>query len=370
MPSDRDFLRIFFGERHVLLVNTGSTPSSTTPGLFDRRSVGEIPVCVVLLAHVHHGAPYAEQDEEQPLQVAPPTAPGGMRKGVELPPASEGTTSPSTAKPGQRLRVHYAKRARMRFASHRDIARALERALRRASVPVAFSAGFSPHPKVSYTGAAPTGVASEAEYLELTLAEQRQPERVRSDIDAAMPAGIDIVEVVEARHPGLADRLQASEWQVEMVGVNPDDATRAVAAYLAADSVEVERMTKKGRRRFDTRPAVVRIEVRTDSHGRAPGEHHTTYAILRMVVRHTTPAVRPDDVLTGLRQVADLAPPSSPLMTRLAQGPLDEATGAIADPLTLDRPEAHPSPGPVEDNTDERRDNAPRPSTPMTGPPG
>ena len=290
-----------------------------------------------------------------------------MRKGVELPPAPEGTTSPSTAKPGQRLRVRYAKRGRMRFASHRDIARALERALRRASVPMAFSAGFSPHPKVSYTGAAPTGVASEAEYLELVLAEERDPERVRADIDAAMPEGIDVVEVVEARQSGLADRLQASAWQVEMAGVDPDDAARAVAAYVAADSVEVERMTKKGRRRFDTRPAVVRIDVCSGPHGRVPGEHDTAYAILRMVVRHTTPAVRPDDVLTGLLHVADLAPPSSPVMTRLAQGPLDETTGAIADPLTEDRPEALMSPGPANDNADERRDDAPRPSTPMNG---
>lgn len=56
-----------------------------------------------------------------------------------------------------------------------------------------------------------------------------------------------------------------------------------------------------------------------------------------MVVRHMTPAVRPDDVLTGLRQVADLAPPSPPMVTRLAQGPLDESTGELTDPLASDR---------------------------------
>ena len=67
----------------------------------------------------------------------------------------------------QRLRLRYAKRGRLRFISHRDFARALERALRRADAPVAFSAGFSPHPKISYVGAAPTGAASEAEYLEV-----------------------------------------------------------------------------------------------------------------------------------------------------------------------------------------------------------
>ena len=74
---------------------------------------------------------------------------------------------PAPAPAVQRVRVRYAKRGRLRFISHRDFARALERALRRADVPMAFSAGFNPHPKISYPGAAPTGVASEAEYLEL-----------------------------------------------------------------------------------------------------------------------------------------------------------------------------------------------------------
>ncbi|WP_017612487.1 TIGR03936 family radical SAM-associated protein [Nocardiopsis salina] len=257
----------------------------------------------------------------------------------------------------------------MRFASHRDIARALERALRRASVPVAFSQGFSPHPKISYTGAAPTGVSSEAEYLELTLAEERPPEGVRAGLDAAMPDGIDIVEAVEARTPGLADRLQASLWMVELVGVGPDDAAEAVAAYMAADSVEVERVTKKGRRRFDTRSAVVDIDVSGDTAESEPEGRHAAYAILRMVVRHTQPAVRPDDVLTGLRRVADLAPPSSTSMTRLAQGPLDEPTGAIADPLTVDRTAARATTsGTADPYAEERRDNAPQPSASTTGP--
>ena len=69
----------------------------------------------------------------------------------------------------QRLRIRYAKRGRLRFVSHRDFARAFERALRRSGVPMAFSAGFSPHAKISYVGAAPTGSASEAEYLEICL---------------------------------------------------------------------------------------------------------------------------------------------------------------------------------------------------------
>ncbi|WP_233515202.1 TIGR03936 family radical SAM-associated protein [Marinitenerispora sediminis] len=227
----------------------------------------------------------------------------------------------------------------MRFASHRDIARALERALRRARIPVAFSAGFSPHPKISYTGAAPTGVASEAEYFELALTEASEPEQVRVRLDAAMPEGLDVVEVVTATAGGLADRLEASEWRVELPGVAPDDARAAVAAFLAADTVEVERLTKKGRRRFDTRGAVLRLDV--DGSGAA--ERDETYVILQLVVRHTTPAVRPDDVVNGLRQVAGLAPPSSPLMTRLAQGPLDGASGEVTDPFAADGASARDS---------------------------
>src|SRR5438270_13005495 len=94
----------------------------------------------------------------------------------------------------QRLRIRYAKRGRLRVTSHRDFARAFERALRRADIPMAYSAGFSPHPKISYAGAAPTGVASEAEYLEIGLAEQRETDAVAAALDAALPPGLDIVE--------------------------------------------------------------------------------------------------------------------------------------------------------------------------------
>lgn len=211
--------------------------------------------------------------------------------------------------------MRYAKRGRMRFASHRDIARALERALRRAGIPVASSQGFTPHPKVSYAGAAPTGVASEAEYLELTLTEPREAEHVRTQLDAALPEGLDIVEVAVVR-PGesrsLADLLEASEWRIELPGVAPADAAAAVSAFLAADSVEVERLTKKGRRAFDARAAVLRMRVEGGT------------AALHVVAQHGTPAVRPDDIVTALRQVAGLAPPSPARVSRLAQGPLAE----------------------------------------------
>ena len=251
----------------------------------------------------------------------------------------------------QRLRVHYAKRGRLRFSSHRDFQRAFERALRRSAVPMAYSAGFSPHPKVSYAGAAPTGVASEAEYLEIGLAERCDPERLRAALDASLPDDLDVLELVEVAPPApnvkaesLSDRLEASVWEVRLAGTEPVVAASAVAAFLAVDRVEVTRMTKNGLRTFDARAAVVALEAGPDPRAEdrslpGPATRAITEpcAILRLVVRHVTPAVRPDDVLAGLASIGDLAPPSTPAVTRLAQGPLDEAAGTVSDPLAPDR---------------------------------
>jgi radical SAM-linked protein len=229
--------------------------------------------------------------------------------------------------PVQRIRLRYTKRGRLRFTSHRDIARVFERALRRAEVPMAFSAGFSPHPKVSWVGAAATGVASEAEYVEIALAEVRPVEEVRAALDASLPDGIDLVEAVEAQ-PGtsLADLVTASRWRLVLPGVDPEQLERAVAAFLAVEALEVERMTKNGRRTFDARGPVVSLVTARDE----------DCAILDLVVQHVTPAVRPDDVLSALRAVSDLVPPVPPSVTRLAQGPLT-ADGEVGDPFAPDR---------------------------------
>jgi radical SAM-linked protein len=237
----------------------------------------------------------------------------------------------------QKLRIRYTKRGRLRFTSSRDFQRALERALRRADVPMAFSAGFHPHPKISYANAASTGTASEAEYVEISVTQRVDPDSVRVALDEALPDGIDIVQVVEAAPGALADRLEASDWLLEFGGLDTPTLRAALDALLAREVAEVTRMTKSGPRTFDVRASIVAARVLTPDEARAaPAGTHAVgedCAILRMVVRHTTPAVRPDDILTALREIADLQPPRPPLVTRLAQGPLDIATARVADPL-------------------------------------
>jgi radical SAM-linked protein len=201
---------------------------------------------------------------------------------------------------------------------------------------VAYSSGFSPHPRISYANASPTGAASEAEYLEIGLREQCSPQDVRLALDAALPAGLDVVDVVVASPGALADRLAASRWEVELPEVEYTDAAAAVERFLSEDHVEVQRMTKGGLRTFDCRTAVLTLNARPGA-GIGIQEDVGKCAILEVVVRHGTPSVRPDDILTGLRELAGLETPVPPLQTRLAQGPIDPVTGDVGDPLAPDR---------------------------------
>jgi radical SAM-linked protein len=261
---------------------------------------------------------------------------GQPEKGVAPNPAP-----PTVAK----VRLRFAKRGRLRFASHRDVARAFERAVRRAGVPVSHSHGFSPHPRLSWANAAPTGAASEAEYLEIGLTRLMEPSDVAAALDAALPDGVDVLEAVSSPlgAPALADLIDATRWRLELPGVHLEELRAAVAALMATESLVVERVMKNGRKPVDVRAAVRVAEVSeavtasvqdlppgVDSADRHPYRKHC--AILTVVVRQTTPAVRPDDVLAALQAVADLRPPVPPMATRLAQGLLDDR-GCLADPF-------------------------------------
>ena len=237
----------------------------------------------------------------------------------------------------QRIRIRYAKRGPLRFTSHRDFARAFERALRRAAVPIAYSQGFTPHPKISYASAAPTGVASEAEYLEIGL---------QAAVD---PADCGPRWTPRSRPASTCSTRSwpptAAAWPTGSTprtgGSSCPRSTRrpraaAVARSCAAEEVLVERMTKQGRRTFDARGRSDRHRLCRASPTDLPRPTAVPCAILDLVVRQVTPSVRPDDVLSGLRVVAGLEPPVPPRVTRLAQGTLT-AQGEIVDPLDADR---------------------------------
>jgi radical SAM-linked protein len=185
---------------------------------------------------------------------------------------------------------------------------------------MAYSSGFSPHPRISYANAAPTGAASEAEFLEIGLTDPRDPEQLRVQLDEALPAGLDIVAAQVSPGDTLADRLTGSRWRIDVAGVAPDLTATTVATFLAREEVQVSRMTKSGLRTFDARAAVRDLAVVEGG--------------LVATIAHQVPLVRPDDLLAALGEVEPTwRPPLPPLLTRLVQGELDDLTGDIAAPL-------------------------------------
>jgi len=98
---------------------------------------------------------------------------------------------------------------------------------------MAYSAGFTPHPKISYAGAAAMGAASEAEYLEISVTERLDPDRVREALDTALPPGLDVIEVVEASRVDGSTRFGAF-WRVALPLAGPGLITVAAVTFLTA----------------------------------------------------------------------------------------------------------------------------------------
>ena len=175
-------------------------------------------------------------------------------------------------------------------------------------------------PRSATPGAAPTGVASEAEYLEIGLAQRCDPERLRAALDASLPDDLDVLEMVEVAPPPPERQGGEPGRPAGGLGLGGPAARGragrprrgAVAAFLAADRAEVTRMTKNGLRTFDARAAVVALEPPGPDPRAAWGAATEPCAILRLVVRHVTPAVRPDDVLAGLASIGASRRPRPP----------------------------------------------------------
>lgn len=209
-----------------------------------------------------------------------------------------------------RVRVRYSKTGRVRYVSARDMTSVWERALRRAGLPIAWSHGFRPHPKVSFPDALPVGWDSTGEYAELTFTQDLEVDADLTRLSQALPAGMGILRylVVPDGAPKLASMLPDTLWEVDLDPATPtgDLHTRA-EDLLSETSVEVVRHRPSGEKILDVRPAVVTIHVRN---GPAPR--------LRAVLHNDGPTIRPTDLVRAL-DPDDEFPPAQ-RYRRVAQG--------------------------------------------------
>jgi radical SAM-linked protein len=180
------------------------------------------------------------------------------------------------------VRLQYTKLGKVRWISHRDVARALERAFRVVQLPLAFSEGFSPRPKVSFGLALSTGHESDAEYVDLVLAEPVDLDELPPRLTAALPAGIAVVGAVALadRVPALQEAVTCVEWRVDVVhtdltDVDPAELCERVGAALALPVLPTIKRRKGRDVEEDVRPVIRRITVSNEAPTRIEMEMST-----------------------------------------------------------------------------------------------
>ena len=170
----------------------------------------------------------------------------------------------------RRVRFRFSKAGKIRFTSHRDVARMWERALRRSRLPVALSQGFNPHPLLSFGLALPTGCESRGEYLDARLEEARPGDVPLSELPALLtellPEGMAVQAVapVGMAEGSLQQEVASCTWELEVLGVIGEELEERIERVLAAPSLTVQRERKGRQTEDDIRPAILSLALTGD----------------------------------------------------------------------------------------------------------
>lgn len=212
-----------------------------------------------------------------------------------------------------RYMIRYSKQGPARYTAHLDLMRELERSMRRARLPVAFSEGFNPHPKLSIAAPLPVGTESLAELAEVEMTRAVEPGLMAESLNAVLPPGLKIREVMKMDDaaPALMAALERANYIVQLDGEDlsgplPGDAVRE---FLDRDRVEIRRHGRDGKeKKSDIRPGIVKMEV-------LPGDDGL---LLRMELKTgSVMNVRPVEALTALLEYAGIkADPADLQITR------------------------------------------------------
>ena len=197
-----------------------------------------------------------------------------------------------------RLRITFAKQGPLRYTGHLDLHRIWERAARRADLPLAYSQGFHPQPKLNLASALPLGLASRCEVLDMRLQTEIPLEGLRERIQAAVPSGLQVMDVqsVDEKLPALQTLVEQAEYEARLTEpVEAEDLARRVSALLDQPTLPRERRGKA----YDLRPLIEELTLAVDPQG-------DPYLCMRLTAREGATG-RPEEVLDQLGIPADSA---------------------------------------------------------------
>ena len=190
-----------------------------------------------------------------------------------------------------RIRLTFSKQGALRYTGHLDLHNLWERAARRAAIPLAYSQGFHPQPKIQLASALPLGFSSRAEMMDIWLKEDREISKLRDELQSMLPGGIQIlsIEQVDDRAPALQTQVVSAEYEVTIPAEFASGLDGKVAALLQADSLPRERRGKQ----YELRPLIERVEA-------APAETSGTRRLFMRLTSREGATGRPEEALAQL----------------------------------------------------------------------
>ncbi len=194
-----------------------------------------------------------------------------------------------------RYRLIFAKKKAVKYISHLDLALAWERALRRAQIPLLYSQGFNPRPKMQFASGLPLGATGAAEIVDIIVSEPLDPKNVLSKIRDALPEGIGLNSIAEVplNAPTLQQLVRQAEYRVTVETDLPvERLSQRIANLLAADKLIQTRQRRGKPEEIDLRPWLHTLHLDSVAEGEA---------VLRMrVTAGQFGNLRPESVLKAL----------------------------------------------------------------------
>ena len=163
----------------------------------------------------------------------------------------------------QRLRIKFSRGQELKYISHLDLMRLWERALRRAVIPMAYSEGFNPRPRLSFGSPLAVGTTSDSELLDISLEQRISPHHLMANVTKQLPNGIAIYEVQEVglKVPSLQSQTGYAEYTVTVeTDRSPEEVKLAVQDFLKREHMQWQHVRDKKIREYDIRALVEDIQ--------------------------------------------------------------------------------------------------------------
>ena len=159
-----------------------------------------------------------------------------------------------------RIRITFAKQGALRYTGHLDLHKLWERAARRAELPLAYSQGFHPQPKMTIAAALPLGFSSRCEVIDMRLEREIPLDGLREKLQGTLPTGIQVsnIETVDDKLPALQTQVAAAEYEVTLTeAFDRSELERRMDSIIEAESIVRERRGKT----YDLRPLIEELKL-------------------------------------------------------------------------------------------------------------